>query len=134
MITSLAHYPAVVAARQAHAIQSGQVPAVAERAYEVYESRLNVVVRLMIDAARPLETICKRNMYRLLMDKSKLGATYAERRYMFDRAWEKAANTSRRQYVDNIDDPAGSGFGRVHSSKPPPLRRSSRPRRNSRAA
>lgn len=134
MITSIADRPAILAITR-EVIDACPAPlSKADRAYAVYESRLNDIARRMVAIARPWDVVSKTAMRRALICNSLLGDSYSEREYVFDRAWDRAANTHRRRWVDDIDHPGVRAHQRVHDEKPRPLRRSSRPRRSFRAA
>lgn len=135
MITSLEGYPAIVAARKA---EKDRKPCFTlspeqEKAREIDRSHLNIVVRMIVDIARPHRVVSKKSIRRRLIENPQLGQTHDDREAMFERAWTKAAATTRRMYVDDIDDP--DRYGNLwHDNRPQTVRRSTRPSRYQRRA
>lgn len=135
MITSLEGYPAIVAAMKA---EKSRKPCFTlsleqEKAREIDRSHLNIVVRMIVDIARPHRVVSKRSVRRQVIENPQLGQTHEERVHMFERAWMQAADTTHRMYIDDIDDPDHYGNLR-QANRPRTVRRSARPPRYQRRA
>lgn len=135
MITSLDGYSAIVAARRAEKSAKPHFTLTPDqtRDREIDRTRLNIVVRMIVDIARPLRLVSKRSVRKRVIEDARLGQTHDEREAMFERAWRRAAATSVRMYIDDIDDPDHCAGLRANSG-PQTVRRSARVRRCRRAA
>lgn len=134
MITSLDEYSAIAAARRAEKSAKPHFTLTPEqtRDREIDRTRLHIVVRMIVNIARPMPLVSKRLVRKRVIENTRLGQTPEEREAMFERAWRRAADTSARMYIDDIDDPDHYAGLRANNG-PQTVRRSVRVRRCRRA-